>query len=55
MVFDGIQSISIDGELNDIDRELHIKVLPAALRFIVPEGCAFVKEENTAVNEKTLV
>lgn len=48
MIFDGVQSISIDGELNDIDRELHIEALCGALRFIVPEGCTFLKEENTS-------
>ena len=48
MIFEGVQSISIDGELNDVDRELHIEALCGALKFIVPAGCTFLKEESTA-------
>jgi YegS/Rv2252/BmrU family lipid kinase len=52
MIFDGIQSISIDGELHDIDRELHIEVLHSALKFMIPEGCALVKQTNISEEEK---
>ena len=48
MIFEGVQSISIDGELYDIDRNLHVESLRGALKFIVPAGCDFIKEEKAA-------
>lgn len=44
--FPSMQSISIDGELNEIDKELHIEVMKGALSFVIPKGSAFLKEEN---------
>ena len=52
MIFDGVQSISIDGELHDVDGKLHVEALRGALRFIVPQGCEFVKEQCVTAEEK---
>ncbi len=45
MRFSGIQSISIDGEVNDIDRELHFEIKRGALDFVIPRGSEFLKEQ----------
>ena len=46
MRFDGIQSVSIDGEVNDIDRELHFSIKRGGLNFVIPEGSSFLKEQH---------
>jgi diacylglycerol kinase family enzyme len=43
--FPTTQSISIDGEITDIEKELHFEVMRGALRFVIPSGCSFTKEE----------
>lgn len=43
--FPAKQSISIDGEVNDIEKELHFEVMRGALDFVVPAGCDFLKKE----------
>ncbi len=42
--FPQTQSISIDGELHDIERHLHLEVLRQAVRFVIPKGSDFLKE-----------
>ncbi len=43
--FPATQSISVDGELHDIERDLHLEAVKGAIKFIVPEGCTFLKEQ----------
>ena len=45
MVFPSLQSISIDGELHDINHDLHIEVLHGALNFVLPKGSALAKNQ----------
>lgn len=45
MRFPGMQSISIDGEVVDVDRELHFEVMPRAISFVLPEGMDFLKAQ----------
>ena len=45
MRFEGIQSVSIDGEVTDIDRELHFSIRHGGLNFVIPKGSAFLKEQ----------
>ena len=50
MRFDGIQSISIDGEVTDIDRELHFGIKRGGLNFVIPKGSQFLKEQPAQEN-----
>ena len=51
LVFDGVQSISLDGELHDINGKLHFEIIRGGLNFIVPAGSSFIKEENNVRKE----
>ncbi len=48
--FDGIQSISIDGEIREVDKKLHIEAIHGGLRFLVPSQSALVKENAKNAN-----
>ena len=52
-IFDGTQSISVDGEIIDVNGKLHIEMIRGGINFIVPKGSEFLKIEN-ALPEKTL-
>ncbi len=54
LVFEKTQSISVDGEIHDIDGKLHIEIVRGGLNFIVPAGSSFIKEENK-LEEEVLV
>ncbi len=49
--FDGTQSISVDGEVREVEKELHIEAIRGGLRFLMPLGSTLVKEENKKVEE----
>ena len=51
LVFEGIQSASVDGEIHDIDGKLHIEIIRGGLNFVVPCGSSFIKEENKIAEE----
>ena len=51
LVFEGVQSASVDGEIHDIDKKLHIEVIRGGLNFLVPQGSSFLKEENKVAHE----
>ena len=51
LVFDGTQSVSVDGEIRDIEGSLHAEVIRGGLNFVVPSGSSFIKEENKAEAE----
>ncbi len=43
--FPTTQSISVDGEVNDIEKQLDFEVFPKAIRFIIPKGSEFLKAD----------
>jgi len=45
MRFPADQSVSIDGEVTDIGRELNFKIKRGALNFVIPKGSAFLKKQ----------
>ena len=51
MYFDGFQSISVDGELFEVDRELHMSVLRGALKFNVPKGSGLAKDRQVQADK----
>jgi len=42
--FDGTQSISIDGEVREVEKKLHIEAIRGGLRFLVPLGSALISK-----------
>ena len=54
LVFEGVQSASIDGEVRDINGTLRIEIIRNGLNFVIPKGSAFKKEENR-IQEEALV
>ncbi len=53
--FPGVQSISIDGEVNDIDKELHFEVIHNGIGFMIPKGSDFLKSDARKEAEKVSV
>ena len=53
--FPASQSISIDGELHEVDKILKIDAIRGALRFRIPAGSGFVKEKDAGAIEKSAV
>lgn len=53
--FPGIQSISIDGEVNDIDKELHFEIVHNGISFIIPKGSDFLKDDARKEAQKLTV
>ena len=51
IIFEKTQSISVDGEIHDIDGELHIEIVRGGLNFVVPAGSDFIKKENNVQKE----
>lgn len=49
--FDGMQSISVDGEIREVDKQLHIEAIHDGLRFLVPLGSSLIKEDDTHKSE----
>ena len=52
--FPSTQSVSIDGELHDIDGELNIKTVRNGLRFMLPCGCELKKESEAEREVETV-
>ena len=48
LTFDGMQSISLDGEIREIDKKLTLGVKRAGLKFVVPKGACLHKTSNVA-------
>lgn len=53
--FPSTRSISIDGEINDVENDLHIEVMRGGLKFVIPAGSAFLKEEKARNKEAASV
>lgn len=53
VVFDHGANVSVDGEVIRYD-ELHVSVIPAGLRFLIPKGSAY-RKENLRAKEEALV
>ena len=49
--FDGMQSISVDGEIREVDKKLHIEAIRGGLRFLVPSGCSLIKKIKKEAEE----
>ena len=54
LVFEGTQSLSIDGEIVDVDGKAHIEVIRGGINFVVPKGSEFKKSENVTLEELTV-
>ena len=54
LVFEGTQSLSIDGEIVDVDGKAHIEVIRGGINFVVPKGSEFKKSENVTPEELTV-
>ena len=52
--FDAPQSISIDGEVRDVEGRIHIEAIRGGMRFLVPAGSSLKKEPQN-VREEALV
>ena len=50
-VFEGTQSISVDGEVIDVDGKAHIEVIRGGVNFLLPKGSEFKKSENLVKEE----
>ena len=48
LTFDGMQSISLDGEIREIDKKLTLGVKHGGLKFVVPKGACLHKTSNVA-------
>ena len=46
--FNGTQSISIDGEIREVDDKLHIEAIKGGMRFLIPAGSTFKKNIKEA-------
>jgi len=51
MKFDGNQSISIDGELHEVNGTLHVEAIPHALKFLLPKGSEPLKAKKSTEPE----
>ena len=51
LTFDGVQSISVDGEIRDVDGKLHIEPIHNGMRFLLPPSSALKSEGNSKTAE----
>ena len=49
--FEGMQSVSVDGEIREIDKSLHIEAIHGGLCFLIPAGSVLAKEAEEAKKE----
>ena len=54
LVFEGTQSLSVDGEIVDVCGKAHIEAIRGGISFIVPQGSEFLKSENALPEEITV-
>lgn len=54
LTFEGLQSLSVDGEIVDVEGKAHIEVIRGGINFVIPEGSAFIKSENVLPEELTV-
>ena len=54
LTFEGVQSLSVDGEIVDVEGKAHIEVIRGGINFVIPEGSAFIKSENVLPEELTV-
>ena len=51
LVFEGTQSLSVDGEIVDVCDKAHIEVIRGGISFIIPKGSEFLKSDNLIPEE----
>ena len=53
LTFEQTTNISMDGEIVRAD-ELHIAIVPKALRFLIPAGASMIRKETVEAAEEAL-
>ena len=54
LVFEGTQSLSVDGEIVDVCGKANIKVVRGGINFVIPKGSEFIKSQNALCEEPTV-